>query len=543
MAMIRLLASLLALVVGAAPAFAQHEHPASATTPEKLGTVAFETSCAPGVRADFNRAVALLHSFEFRPAMEGFARVLEQDPSCAIAYWGIALCHWGNPFGGLKTGPLLERGFAAAHKGLSTGSPTPRERGFLDAAAALYTDAGARSHRDRTLAYEQAMDRVQREFPNDIEARMFYALAVSQTALLTDKTYANQLKAGALLEPLFAKYPEHPGLAHYIIHAYDVPALAPKALHAARRYAAIAPSAPHALHMPSHTFTRVGAWKESIETNIASEKTSLQQNVIGEALHAMDYQMYAYLQRAQDQKALAVVTRAPGVAAKLDPNVMGGAASPVAARFSVAAIPARYALERGAWADAAALPPQPSSPLPFIDAITHFARAIGAARAGTPAAAKADLEKLATLRDKVTEMKDAYWAEQVDIQRRVVAAWVMFAEGKREEAIEALRAAADAEDATDKAAITPGPLAPARELLGDMLLEAGRPKEALVAFEATMKKEPNRFRGAYGAARAAELAGDRGRAATYYRTLLEIAREADTNRPELERARAFVKQS
>jgi hypothetical protein len=542
--MTRLLGGLIAVVVLATPALAQHEHPANATASEKLGTVAFETSCAPAVRADFNRAVALLHSFEFRPAMEGFTRVLERDSSCAIAYWGIALCHWGNPFGGQKTGPLLERGLAAAQKGLSTGSPTPRERAFLEAAAALYMGAATTPHRDRTLAYEKAMERVQRESPDDIEARMFYALAVSQTALATDKTYANQAKAGAILEPLFERYPEHPGLAHYIIHAYDVPALAPKALHAARRYASIAPSAPHALHMPSHTFTRVGSWKESIETNIASERVALDHNVIGEALHAMDYQLYAYLQGAQDRKALAVVTRAPGVAAKLDPNAMGGAASPVAAMFSVAAIPARYALERGAWAEAAALTPSPSpSPLPFIDAIVHFARAIGAARSGTAAAAKPDLERLARLRDKVAEMKDAYWAEQVDIQRRVATAWVTFAEGRRDEGIQALRAAADAEDATDKAAITPGPLAPARELLGDMLLDAGNAKEALVAFEATMKKEPNRFRGAYGAARAAEAAGDRAKAITYYRTLLDIARDADTARPELERARAFVKQS
>jgi tetratricopeptide (TPR) repeat protein len=538
--MTRLVGGLCAVVVLASPAVAQHEHQAGARPGEKLGTVRFETSCAPAVRDSFNRAVALLHSFEFRPAMEGFNGVLERDPSCSIAYWGIALCHWGNPFAGLKTGPSLERGLAAAQKGLSTGSPTPRERAFLEAAAELYKDAGTTSHRDRTLAYERAMERVQREFPNDIEARMFYALAVSQTALATDKTYTNQLKAGALLEPLFERYPDHPGLAHYIIHAYDVPPLAAKALDAARRYAKIAPSAPHALHMPSHTFTRVGYWNESIETNIASEKTSLEQNVIGEALHAMDYQAYAYLQQAQDEKALAVVKRAPGVVAKLDLNAMGGAAPPLAGRFSAAAIPARYALERGAWADAARLQAG-SSPFPFVDAITHFARAIGAARSGMPAAAKPDVERLAALRDKLIEMKDAYWSEQVDIQRRVAEAWIAFAEGRREEAIQALRAAADAEDATDKPAVSPGPLAPARELLGEMLLEAGQSADALVAFEATMKKEPRRFRGAYGAARAAEVGGNRERARAHYRALLEIARDADTARPELQKARAFMK--
>jgi tetratricopeptide (TPR) repeat protein len=540
--MSRITVPVLALLLLAAPASAQHEDHSRAASAEKLGTVQFETSCQPAVQADFNRAVALLHSFEFRPAMEGFNRVLERDASCAMAYWGIALCHWGNPFAGLKTGPALERGQAAAQKGLSTGSPTPRERAYLEAAAALYTDAATTPHRDRTLAYEKAMDRVQREFPNDTEARMFYALAVSQTALATDKTYTNQLKAGAILEPLFKRYPEHPGVTHYIIHAYDVPALAPKALDAARRYAKIAPSAPHALHMPSHTFTRVGYWKESIETNIASERTSLEQNVIGEALHAMDYQAYAYLQMAQDKEALAVVKRAPEVTAKLDMNAMGGAAPPMAGRFSVAAIPARYALERGAWAEAAALQITPS-PFPFVDAITHFARALGAARGGDPAAAKPDVEQLAALRDKLTAMKDAYWSEQVDIQRRVAMAWITFGEGRREEAIQMLRAASDAEDATDKSAVSPGPLAPARELLGEMLLEAGNAKEALVAFEATMKKEPGRFRGAYGAARAAEAAGDRTKARELYQNLLRIASTANGSRPELQRARAFVKQS
>jgi tetratricopeptide (TPR) repeat protein len=540
--MIRILAALVSSLVLAAPALAQHEEHAAATSTEKLGTVEFATSCAPAVKAEFNHAVALLHSFEFRRAAEGFNAVLERDSSCAMAYWGLALCQWGNPFAGLKTGALLERGNAAAQKGLATGSPTPRERAYLEAVAALYKDYATVPHRERGLAYERGMERVEREFPSDEEGRMFYALAVSQNALSTDKTYANQLKAGAILEPLFKKYPDHPGLAHYIIHAYDAPALAPKALDAARRYASIAPSAPHALHMPSHTFTRVGYWKDSIETNIASERTSLEQNVAGEALHAMDYQTYAYLQTAQDQKALAVMRRAPAVLARLDVNAMGGAAPPVAGFFASAAIPARYALERGAWAQAAALEVRPS-PFPHVDAITHFARAVGAARSGNPAAAAADVQRLADLRDKLLEMKDAYWSEQVDIQRRVAEAWIAFAEGQREQGIEMLRAAADAEDKTDKAAITPGPLAPARELLGEMLLEAQDAKAALTAFEATMAKEPGRFRGAYGAARAAEAAGDRAAARGHYKRLLEIAGAADTSRPELERARAFVKQS
>ena len=306
----------------------------------------------------------------------------------------------------------------------------------------------------------------------DIEAKIFYALAVNQTAVPTDKTYAPQLRPRRILEPLWKQYPDHPGLPHYIIHAYDHPPLAAKALDAARRYSTIAPSAPHALHMPSHTFTRVGYWRESVDTNIKSEETALKQSVIGEALHAMDYQAYAYLQMAQDQKARAVLDRMTPVAAKLDLNAMGGAAAPVAGLYARNAIPARYALERAMWAEAATLQ-SPSSPFPQVDAITHYARALGLARSGKPADAKADVDRLMALRDVLAAAKDPYWTDQVDIQRQNAAAWVAFAEGRKDEGLRLMRAAADAEDATDKSAISPGPIAPARELLGEMLLEAG----------------------------------------------------------------------
>jgi hypothetical protein len=518
-----------------AAAIAQHEQHAG----EKLGTVNFETSCKAETRADFNRAVALLHSFEYRPAAETFSKVLAADPGCAIAYWGIALCQWGNPFAGIKTGPLLERGRDAAQKGLTTGSPTPRERAYIAAVYELYKDAATTSHRDRTIAYSKAMDAVRNANPNDTEAKIFYALALNQTALATDKSYKVQLEAAGILEPLWQQLPNHPGLPHYIIHAYDHPPLAPKALNAAQKYASIAPSAPHALHMPSHTFTRVGYWKESVETNIKSEQTALQQNVIGEALHAMDYQAYAYLQMAQDAKAKAVLDRVAPTVAKLDLNAMGGAAPPVAGVYASNAIAARYALERGMWAEAAALQAQ-ASPFPHVDAITHYARALGAARAGKAASARPDIDKLAVLRDALAAAKDAYWSEQVDIQRQIAIAWVAFAEGRKDEGLLLMRKAAEAEDGTDKAAISPGPIAPARELLGEMLLEAGQPKEALVAFEATMQKEPNRFRGAYGAARAAEAAGNRTLAAKYYKQVLTIAQGADSKRPELQRARSFT---
>ena len=518
-------------------AFAQHDQHGGGAG--QFGTVNFETSCKAETRADFNRAVALLHSFEYRPAAETFTKVLASDPSCAIAHWGLAMCQWGNPFAGIKTGPLLERGRDAAANGLSTGTPTPRERAYIAAVNELYKDAATVPHRDRTLAYAKAMEAVQRDNPNDVEARIFYALAVNQTALPTDKTFAAQLRAAQILEPLWTKYPNHPGLPHYIIHAYDHPPLAPKALDAARKYAVIAPSAPHALHMPSHTFTRVGYWKDSVETNIKSEQTALQQNVIGEALHAMDYQAYAYLQMAQDQKARAVLDRLGPTVTKLDLNAMGGAAAPVAGLYARSAVPARYALERGMWAEAAALQAQPS-PFPHVDAITHYARALGAARSGHPAAAKPDIDKLASLRDALAAAKDAYWTQIVDIQRQIATAWVAYAEGRKDEGLRLMRAAADEEDTTDKSAISPGPIAPARELLGEMLLEAGNAKDALAAFEATMKKEPNRFRGAYGAARAAEAMGNRAAAAKFYRQVLEIAKDGDTQRPELKRARSFT---
>ena len=528
----------LAIII-AVPSMAAAQHEQHAATGDKLGTVNFETSCLPATRGDFNRGMALMHSFEFGPAIEMFNKVLGSDPNCAIAYWGIALSQWSNPFAGVKAGPLLDRGLAAAQKGLATGQPTPREKAYLSAVNQLYANAQTISHRDRTLAYATAMEAVQREYRDDIEARIFYALALDQTALPTDKTYSLQLQAAEILEPLWKKYPDHPGLAHYIIHTFDVPVLAPKALTAARRYAAIAPSSPHALHMPSHTFTRVGSWQDSVDANIKSEQESVRLGVIGEALHAMDYQAYAYLQMAQDKKAVALVDRVKGVAAKMNaPGVVQGAAPPVAGPYARNAVNARYALERGAWAEAAALQPIAST-FPYADAITHFARAIGAARAGQPGAAAPDIEKLAALREALKAAKDEYWAEQVDIERQVAVAWITFAEGNRSEAVRLMAAAADQEDRTDKAAISPGPIAPARELLGEMLLEAGNAKDAVTAFEATMKKEPNRFRGTFGAARAAEAAGDRARAATLYQQVVAIAKDSDSTRPELQRARSF----
>ena len=534
---------LIALVVSCtvlAPgvALAQHDH-RGGTDPNQIGAahVKFETSCAAAVRDDFNKGVALLHSFWFPEAVTIFQEVLKKDPACAMAHWGIALSGWGNPFAGIKNAKTVELTRVAIERAKATGSPTPRERAFIDAVAQLTTDATPGTHAARIGAYQSAMAKVVAAHPADQEAKMFYALAINQTAPASDKTYAKQLQAAAILEPLFTAMPDHPGLAHYIIHAYDAPPLAPKALEAARRYASLAPAIPHALHMPSHTFTRVGSWKESIETNRRSAEAARKAGGAGEELHALDYQAYAYLQIGQDKAAKAVLDHAVAVVAGAEGMAAGAAG---AGAYAIAAIPARYALERGAWAEAAALTPRPAN-TPYTEAITHFARAIGAAQSGNPAAASADIARLAELRTKLESMQDAYWAEQVEIQRRVALAWQTYAQGQKDDGIAQLKTAADAEDATDKSAVSPGPLAPARELLGYMLLDAGRHAEALVAFEATTKKEPNRFRGTYGAARAAELSGDRAKATTYYKQLLEIAKEADAERPELIAARKFVR--
>ena len=513
------------------PAFAQHEaHGGGALSEAQVGTVNFQTTCSPAVKTDMNRAVALLHSFWFPEARQMFEAIAAKDPGCAIAHWGVALTYWGNPFGGLRSPQVIAQAQAAIAKGQSAGSPTRREKGYIDAVAAMVASDDVTTQRARVLAYEVSMGQIAKDNPDDIEARIFWALAVAQTATPTDKTYAANLRAAELLEPMFKKMPEHPGLAHYIIHAYDAPPLAPRGLDAANRYASIAPVVPHALHMPSHTFTRVGYWQQSIDTNRKSAEAARKAGGLaggGEELHALDYQTYAYLQLAEDASARAVRDHA----ATFESGSVGG---PYA--FALAAIPARYALEREAWAEAAALTPKAAPAAPYTEAITHFAKAIGAARSGSPDAATPSIERLAAIKQLLVAAKDPYWAEQVDIQRRVAEAWQVFARGDKAKGLELLRAAADAEDLTDKAAVTPGPIAPARELLGFMLLENGQAKEAQAEFQATMKKEPGRFLGLYGAARAAEAAGNKDAANALYRKLLEQA-VGQSDRAALTRAR------
>jgi len=520
--------------------FAQADHH---TSPENLGKVNFATSCSKAVQPQFDRAVALMHSFQFARDIEAFNAILAIDPSCAMADWGIALSNWGNPFAaGQKTQAQLDKGLKAIEHARATGAKTERERAYIEAVAHLFTATATTDQRARVLAYENAMAAVSAAYPDDTEAAIFYALALAAAADPADKTYARQLKAGAMLEKLFVQYPDHPGLAHYIIHTYDFPPLAARAVGAARRYHEIAPSAPHALHMPSHTFTRVGYWQDSIDANKAAAAAARGEGQTAEELHASDYMVYAYLQTAQDRATQRLLESSVETFSRFDPAVvLSGAAPPSAAYFARAAIPARYCLERRAWADAAKLDPLPS-PFPPADAITYFARGLGAAHVKDGATARSAIGSLEQIRDKL-KMKEGYWANQVEIQRQEVSAWLAFAEGDPKAALAGMRAAAELEDGTEKNAITPGPLAPARELLGELLLELKRPAEALKEFEATLSKEPNRFRSLYGAAEAAKLAGNRQAAQKYFRELLKVAERADSpGRQELVEARTEVRQ-
>lgn len=532
--------ALVAFVSGlTTPARAQeHQHPAGA----RLGTVDFKTSCTPAAQASFQNALAYLHSFEFGPAISGFTDATKTDPQCGIAWWGIAVARWSNPFAAtIRPAAQVQQGLDAVTRGRQAGAKTARERDYLDAVAALYTDGATVDQRTRLLNYEKAMAALAAKYADDPEATIFWALSLTASALPTDKTYTNQLKAGALLEKLFPASPDHPGITHYIIHSYDVPALADRARAAATRYAKIAPDAPHALHMPSHTFTRVGAWDESIETNRASADAARRVKAHAEELHAMDYMTYAYLQTAQDRAVDDLARALPQIAAAFDPKAIVGAAPASAGYFALAAIPARRALERRDWKAAAALTVTPS-PVPYTEAMTHFARALGAAQTGALADARASITALEGIASSLAKAGEAYWAEQVRIQHDGASAFLLLAEGHRAGALALMERTAAREDATDKNAVTPGPLAPARELLGEMRLQTGDAAGALREFEATLKKEPNRFRALYGAAKAASLTGDRKRAQAHYATLLKIAAKADTpGRPELVEARSGVR--
>jgi tetratricopeptide (TPR) repeat protein len=496
---------------------------------DKLGKVTFPTSCDPGVQARFERGVAMLHSYWFIQARKTFEAVLQQDPNCAMAYWGIAVDLLGNTL--VAPPPLknLQTAWEALDKARALGPKTQRERDWIEALSAYYRDHDKIPLDARLLAYTRAMEQLTQRYPDDFEAWVFYALTLQASASPADKTYANQLKSAAILEKLLRKDPQHPGVAHFLIHAYDYPPLAEKGLPAARRYAGLAPAASHARHMPSHIYSVLGLWEESI----ASNRSALE--IQPDYYHASDFIVYAHLQLGQDAKAKAMIEQAAKTADT------GTRVVTIVNFTAFAAMPARYALERGDWKGAAALPIT-STQFPAADSLTRFARGLGMARGGDLAGAKREIQAMQELRTALEKSNQSYWADRTVEQVLAVSAWVAYAEGAREQAAKLLRAAADGEDGSVKHVAMENRLYPMRELLGDLLLQMGQAAPALQEYEASLKENPNRYRGLYGAALSAEAAGDRQKAAGYFERIVALSRNADTPRPELARARAFLGQ-
>ncbi len=508
----------------------QHDHVPGQQ--DRMGTVRFETSCSPQARDEFNLAVATLHSFGYRKSAQLFADVLSKDPVCSMAEWGIAMSHyrqlWDPP-----NEDDLRIGLEAAQKGLSMRPKTERERDYLSAILSFYQNAGLDSHSVRAKRYEIAMESLHRRYPEDSEGAIFYALSLIANAPIKDKTYANQKKATEILEPIFLQQPGHPGITHYIIHADDNPVLAQHALDAAQRYSRIAPDSPHALHMPSHIFTRLGLWDESIASNLASGGSARKQKLAGDELHALDYLIYAYLQSGRITEARRLTQQLPIV----EPDD----AARYAGLYATSAIPARYWIERQQWGIAAALPaPSETSPTDAYastKATLYFARALGAARFGDTGAAQA-MQPLASLGDALAQRGDDD-AIEVKTQLRIVTAWIEWTEGDHTAALREMRSAAAMEEASEKSSVSPGSIAPAREMLGDMLLLAKEPKLAFAAYESALKDTPGRLRAEYGAAVSAQEAGLQSSAEQHYRRLLVNCSHADSDLPELTKANQF----
>src|SRR3954470_5291899 len=512
----------------AASAAAHDDDAASAT--QKLGTVKFPSSCSPKVQQKVTRGVAMLHSFWWPQGEATFQEIANEDPNCAIAAWGFASILMYNPFVGSVPPKDVALAQAAIEKGRQM-KASQRDKDYLEAVAAYWDDFANKTERQRSLARSAAYEKLAAKYPKDDEAQIFNGLYLIAIQQASDQTYSNSLKAAAILEKQFAKHPSHPGIAHYLIHAYDAPPIAQKGLPSAKRYASIAPDAPHALHMPSHIFTRVGAWQDSITTNRRSASVALRGKEGDDALHALDYVVYAQLQLGRDSEARNTVSEAMAIT---------GSTPRFIAPYAQAAMPARLVVERGAWREAAQLQPAQSK-FPFTEAITYQARAIGAARMGDAAAAKADVDQITQRRDALRAAKNEYWATEVEIMRLSAAAWTTLAENRADQALGLMREAADLEDKNEKHPVTPGRILPAREQLGDMLMELKRPGEALKEYERSQKREPDRFRSLYGAALAAEMSGDARAAQRYYARLVQVAGKGDA-RAELTLARAYLTQ-
>jgi tetratricopeptide (TPR) repeat protein len=507
------------------------------TRGEKLGRVVFKTSCSPEAQRQFERALAMLHSFFFPETIKTFSAIPQTDPSCAIAYWGIAISQRPNPLVPPFSAEVLKRGLDAVEKGEAIGAKTQRERDWLAALKTFYKDYEAVDQDTRTTNYEKAMEALVRKYPDDVEAKIFYALALNET--FDHKNMDPLLKAIAILEPIDKKYPDHPGVTHYLIHSYDFPPIAARGVPAANKYAKIAPSAPHALHMPSHIYSMVGMWKESIVANqrtiVSSNDYAAKNNLDGiyPALpHSWDFMQYAYLQLGQDAKARALVEEAGAVKKIFAPRYP--------TECGAAATQARYFLERQDWKGATTLQVLDIVKAPQARAVTHFARALGAARSDDFVAAQTDIDALKELRNSLEKANQGYWAGQTEIQLLAANAWVAYGQKNRDQALRLMRAAADLEDASEKHVAMENRLYPMRELLADMLMAESQAKEALKEYETSMKNAPMRLRGFYGAAKAAEAIGDTKAAASYFEKLARLTRNADSERPEIQEARKRV---
>jgi hypothetical protein len=525
------------------PAWAQDEH-GDHSTPEHFGSVHFPISCSQDAQRQFDRAVAMLHSFFYPETVKAFRAIAQAEPSCAMAYWGVAISQRPNPLVPPFSHEALQAGWDAIEKARDARAPTQRERDWIEALSVFFEHYDTLDQKTRTAKYEAAMAKLHERYPQDTEVAVFYALALNEAVDLADKSYSRQLKAAAILEQLAPVLPDHPGIAHLLIHSYDYAPIAERGLPAARRYAALEPTAPHALHMPSHIFSTLGMWQDAIQADLASDAAAKAYaaavnpgSVVNPAAsaaryHSLDFLTNAYLQLAQDKRARAIVDERNSVA-ELSPDYR------YSGHTAFAAIPVRYAIERGAWAEAAALPVS-RTPYPQAEAITWFGRALGAARSGDLADARRDIAEIARLRAELASAHDAYWMEQLDVQADAARAWVALGERRVDEAMASMRAAADREDRTEKNVAMENRLSPMRELLGELLLEANKPAEAQREFELSLTSVPNRFRSLAGAGRAAALAGHKAQARLHYEHLLLLARDADSARAPLKAAREFL---
>jgi tetratricopeptide (TPR) repeat protein len=505
-------------------------------TPEQLGTVHFPTSCVIEVQAQFERGVALLHSFWYEEAEKQFNQIVQEDPHCAMAHWGVAMSIW-HQLWNHPDRKMIKKGLIEVRKAKALHSTDDRERGYISAIDAFYGGSKRRDFHDRAAAYTRVMETNYQRHPEDREGAAFYALSLLASAPDRDTTFANQKKAGAILETLFAEEPNHPGIAHYIIHSYDSPQLAQLGLPAARSYAKIAPAAPHALHMPSHIFARLGLWQDDIDSNLASvaaTRKTAAMHMGGEShqFHAMDFLEYAYLQSGREADAQRLIDEIKAMPPMKD-SMYGSDFDP--RTYSLVAFPARYALELHHWSDAASLPLVPGASI-GDNSVTYWARAIGAARSGNPAEARKDIAEIVSIRKTLVKQKKTDFVAYIDADRKEAEAWLTYAEGNRDQALKSLRSIAEKQEAEGDEPVA----IPAREMLADMLLDMNQPAQALAEYESDLKFNPNRFDGLYGAAHAAELAGKNADASTYYAQLLKMCNGAASDRPELSKAKALV---